>query len=430
MRKQALIKILKTASSLVEERNEDWCSIGPAIITSIESGGPVGSAKINQAIESLNQKMKDGPSKKEIDDMVKNLSSMSPEDLKSIEEVISSETNQMIKQESFDFNKSLFKVAELYGGSNFARDVTSAWLEYSEKNIIKISSFKNKNFHHQLDSFKRFADDERFGSYLVRRKFIVKEAIISNPSEVFSETFSDIKNVVKRPFPAFIRFLHIIGLIMDIYSIIVEVNNLIIASKEVFNNYKDILAGESTDSISENLAETFKSLFDSEHLIEKAKKFKNQPDKILRLVDFTKLISKIRASIIRVIGSYLNALTFFIDIGSMFGGPVGAVIGVLLDISVSIGIYSAQESAVVSFAAEGPSTALNKIKKMSKEQIRINCEDVSESLEVKNKKVSVQDLPKEVDDIFFNNGPTTPSPSIEESENQNDYLILKEKVRK
>lgn len=430
MRKQALIKILKTASSLAEERNEDWCSIGPAIITSIESGGPVGSAKINQAIESLNQKMKDGPSKKEIDDMVKDLSSMSPEELKSIEEIVSSETRQMIKQESFDFDKSLFKVAELYGGYNFARDVTSTWLEYSEKNIIKISSFKRKNFHHQLHSFKRFADDESFGLYLIRRKFIVKEAIISNPSEVFSETFGDIKNIVKRPFPAFIRFLHIIGFVMDIYSILVEANNLIVASKEVFNNYKDILAGESTDSLSENLVETFKSLFDSEYLVQKAEKFKNQPDKILRLVDFTKLISKIRASIIRVIGSYLNALTFFLDIGSMLGGPIGAVIGVLLDMSVSIGIYSAQESAVVSFAAEGPSTALNKIKKMSKEQIRINCEDVAESLEVEKKKVSNQDLAKEIDDIFSNKSPATPSPSVEDGENQNDYLILKEKVRK
>lgn len=132
MRKQALIKILKTASSLDDEKNKDWCSLGPTIIMAIESGGPVGSAKINQAIESLNKKMKDGPSKEEINDLVDELSDMSPEELESIQEVISSGSNPIIKEESLDFNQSLFKVAELYGGYNFAQDVI-----FLGQNILK-----------------------------------------------------------------------------------------------------------------------------------------------------------------------------------------------------------------------------------------------------------------------------------------------------
>lgn len=217
---------------------------------------------------------------------------------------------------------------------------------------------------------------------------------------------------------------------MDIYSIFTEVNNLIIASKEVFNNYKDILAGDSTDSISDNIVETFKNLFDSEHLVKKAEKLKSQPDKILRLVDLTKLVSKIRASIIRVIGSFINALTFFIDIGSMFGGPIGAVIGVLLDLSVSIGIYALQENAVVSLAAEGPSTALNKIKKITKEQIKINCEDEAESLGEKEEteKISHEELQREVDNIFSDKESAAPSEIIIDDEDRGDYLILKQKL--
>lgn len=437
MRKNHLLKILKLASSSMDDRNEGWCSIGPAVISSVESGEPVGGAKILQIIESLNKKVEEGPSKEETDQLIKDLKNMSPDELKEMKEIISSGGNtspeEIRKEESLfskklEFNDTLFKVASLYAGNDFAKDVMLSWSEYSRNNIIKISSYRDNNFNYNLNNFYRFIDDKNFEKYVTKRKHIVKEALeLHSPKAVLFDTIKDFKLFAKHPFIALGRFISILGLIMDIISAAEEAYNLIMESKEVLESYTDILTDGSSELSTDNMGEALKTVFDSDYLIEKANKFKNEPEKMLRLVDFVKIVSQIRASLIRFFGSLLNACTFLIDAA----GPIG----VAADIAASVGIWVGQENAVVSYAGEGLSIVLNKIKEIAQEQIEINCGDTKSEVTKKEDKKPITDNElhnKAIEDIFSTGKDSVPPPnnSMPEDSDESDYIILKEKSDK